>query len=208
MWASAANHLEPTGACASERVETPWIIRARWWLADRGCNDVVVRLALSTAPVAGAVVRRGRRTFRGMSHWGQFLDHRWHLGLVCETISTSQKKAGLETIRVPFSRSTRWICARQSRCSTCPIPRRSVASPFRTCALLRAQWSCRSETHDVTRRGRSCTSLLRGGRHDWFQWANRICGGGGLFAVRPLGHSKIRLAWSRSQRIVSRCLWT
>jgi hypothetical protein len=26
-----------------------------------------------------AVVRRGRRTFRGMSHWGQFLDHRWNL---------------------------------------------------------------------------------------------------------------------------------
>ena len=35
--------------------------------------------------------------------------------------------------------------------------------------------------------------------------ANKICGGGGLFAVRPFGHSKIRLAWSRSQRIVSRC---
>lgn len=26
--------------------------------------------------LAGAVVRRGRSTFRGMSHWGQFVDHR------------------------------------------------------------------------------------------------------------------------------------
>jgi hypothetical protein len=29
--------------------------------------------------VTNAVVRRGRKTFRGMSHWGQFLDHRWNL---------------------------------------------------------------------------------------------------------------------------------
>jgi hypothetical protein len=29
--------------------------------------------------VANADVRRGRSTFRGMSHWGQFLDHRWNL---------------------------------------------------------------------------------------------------------------------------------
>lgn len=29
-----------------------------------------------TTHVANAVVRRGRRTFQGMSHWGQFLDHR------------------------------------------------------------------------------------------------------------------------------------
>lgn len=27
--------------------------------------------------VHNAEVRRNRRTFRGMSHWGQFLDHRW-----------------------------------------------------------------------------------------------------------------------------------
>jgi hypothetical protein len=40
------------------------------------------------------------------------------------------------------------------------------------------------------------------------QRVNTMCGGGGLFAVRPLGHSKIRLAWSRSQRILSLCLWT
>jgi hypothetical protein len=32
-----------------------------------------------TAHMTNAVVRRGRRTFRGMSHWGQFLDHRWNL---------------------------------------------------------------------------------------------------------------------------------
>jgi hypothetical protein len=29
-----------------------------------------------TPHVATAVVRRGRRTFRGMSHWGQFINHR------------------------------------------------------------------------------------------------------------------------------------
>ena len=29
--------------------------------------------------VANAVVRRGRTTFHGMSHWGQFVDHRGHL---------------------------------------------------------------------------------------------------------------------------------
>ncbi len=29
--------------------------------------------------LANAVVRRGRRTFQGMSHWGQFLDHRWNV---------------------------------------------------------------------------------------------------------------------------------
>jgi hypothetical protein len=32
-----------------------------------------------TAHVSNAVVRRGQRTFRGMSHWGQFLDHQWNL---------------------------------------------------------------------------------------------------------------------------------
>ncbi len=29
--------------------------------------------------IANAVVRRNRQTFRGMSHWGQFLDHLWNL---------------------------------------------------------------------------------------------------------------------------------
>jgi hypothetical protein len=29
--------------------------------------------------VTNSVVRRDRRTFRGMSRWGQFLDHRWNL---------------------------------------------------------------------------------------------------------------------------------
>ncbi len=31
------------------------------------------------AHVAGGRVRTGRSTFRGMSHWGQFLDYRWNL---------------------------------------------------------------------------------------------------------------------------------
>lgn len=31
------------------------------------------------AHTSTAVVRRGVRTFRGMSHWGQFLDHRWKI---------------------------------------------------------------------------------------------------------------------------------
>ena len=31
------------------------------------------------AHVHSAAVRRNRETFRGMSHWGQFLDHRWQV---------------------------------------------------------------------------------------------------------------------------------
>ena len=32
-----------------------------------------------TEHTTSAVVRRGSRTFRGMSHWGQFLDHHWKI---------------------------------------------------------------------------------------------------------------------------------
>ncbi len=54
--------------------ELEWVVGGSWLYTTASYASL-----FPPAHVAGAVVRRGRRTFRGMSHWGQFLDHRWHL---------------------------------------------------------------------------------------------------------------------------------
>ena len=65
---------ELTSVVAEFRAEHPGIRRMRGgsWLytLDRYAD------LFPDAHLASATVRRGRSTFRGMSHWGQFLDHR------------------------------------------------------------------------------------------------------------------------------------
>lgn len=75
-----------------------------------------------------AVVRRGRKTFRGMSHWGQFLDHRWNLrtGLAEQFRHRVENWTGDD--HVFFSRSTRWTSLRLSPSSTRPTHSRSFNS--------------------------------------------------------------------------------
>ena len=90
-----------------------------------------------------------------------------------------------------------------------PRRRRTIELLSRNAALFRFTLSLPSDSQTVPVRCKTPrTGIASLQRNDTGQnyRANKICGGGGLFAVRPFGHSKIRLAWSRSQRIVSRCL--
>lgn len=74
-----ARRSELMGVLAQARREHPEIERVSGgsWLYTTSSY----RSLFPDEHMATAVVRRNRQTFRGMSHWGQFLDHQWNLRL-------------------------------------------------------------------------------------------------------------------------------